>query len=183
NNFITKDVFIYEDDIRTVYPYNYAIINKQNIKLAASTANPLSESKQYLLEIDTTALFNSAFKKTQTKTTTGGVLEFEPGFSFINNTVYYWRVAIATTSGTPNWNMASFVYLADSEPGFNQSHFYQHTKSSLQDLKLDSVSREWQSGKINQNLFIKNTVFGVGGDQESDFLVSVNGDPYIRSAC
>src|SRR5690606_9734215 len=92
-------------------------------------------------------------------------------------------VAIATTSGTPNWNMASFVYLADSEPGFNQSHFYQHTKSSLQDLKLDSVSRKWNYGLVTQNLFIRNTVYPFGGDQESEFTVSVNGDPYIRSAC
>nr|MBA2500031.1 hypothetical protein [Chitinophagaceae bacterium] len=183
NNSITKDVFIYEDDIRPVYPYNFAIINNQNIKLAASTANALSESKQYLLEIDTTALFNSSFKKTQSKTSGGGVLEFEPGFTFTNNTVYYWRVAIATTSGTPNWHMASFIYLPDSEPGFNQSHFFQHTKSTLENLNLDSTTRNLNYGLITQNLFIRNTVYPFGGTQESEFTVSVNGDPYMRSAC
>ena len=79
--------------------------------------------------------------------------------------------------------MASFIYLEDSEPGFNQSHFYQHTKSSLQDLKLDSATREWNYGLITQNLFIRNTVYPFGGTQEGEFTVSVNGDPYIRSAC
>ena len=93
NNTITKDVFIFEDDARPVYPLNYAIINKQNIKLYASTANPFSPSKQYRMEIDTTNFFNSSFKRTVNITSVGGLLEFNPGITFTDSTVYYWRVS------------------------------------------------------------------------------------------
>jgi hypothetical protein len=45
NNSVTKDIFIFEDEARPVYPYNYAIVNRQNIKLLASTANPFVTTK------------------------------------------------------------------------------------------------------------------------------------------
>jgi hypothetical protein len=59
NNNVTKEFFIYEDELKPVFPYNFSIVNKQNIKLVASTANPLSPVKQYTMQIDTTELFNS----------------------------------------------------------------------------------------------------------------------------
>src|SRR5436190_6176156 len=134
NNTITKDVFIFEDDARPVYPLNYAIINKQNITLYASTANPFSPSKKYRMEIDTTDFFNSSFKRTINVSSVGGLLEFNPGITFTDSTVYYWRVSpLDAMTGNPSkWNEASFVYLPNSDPGFNQSHFYQHTKSNSQ---------------------------------------------------
>ncbi len=42
NNTLTKDFYIFEDEIRPISPYNYSIINQQNITFYASTANPLS---------------------------------------------------------------------------------------------------------------------------------------------
>ncbi|MBK6635492.1 MAG: hypothetical protein IPG38_15395 [Chitinophagaceae bacterium] len=63
NNDLTKDFYIFEDELRPVSPYNYSIINQQNISYYASTANPLSTMRQYVMEIDTTELYNSPFKK------------------------------------------------------------------------------------------------------------------------
>ena len=183
NNSLTRDVFIYEDEARPVYPYNLAIINKQNIKLVASTANPLASSKQYRMELDTTEFFNSPFKRTQTITSTGGVLEFSPGITFTDSTVYYWRVAPIPVSGTINWNSASFVYLANSDVGFNQSHFYQHTKSGVSRILIDSTTRKWTFDSLRHNLFAKNGVFLTASTQEGDYIVSVDGNAYIRSAC
>ena len=94
NNSITKSFFIYEDELKPVYPYNFAIVNKPGIKLIASTASPISPLKQYVMEIDTTELFNSSLKYTEKLTSVGGVLEFNPGISFTDSTVYYWRVAL-----------------------------------------------------------------------------------------
>ena len=65
NNSITKSFFIYEDELKPVYPYNFAIVNKPGIKLIASTASPISPLKQYVMEIDTTELFNSSLKYTE----------------------------------------------------------------------------------------------------------------------
>ena len=183
NNSITKDIMIYEDDARPVYPYNFAIVNKQNIKFIASTANPFAARQQYRMELDTTELFNSPLKLTQTVDSSGGVIEFNPGITFSNNTVYYWRVAPVVSSGTPSWSVASFIYLENSAPGFNQSHFYQHQKSATRFIGLDSISKSWQFEPVVHNLFARNAMYGYGATLEGEFTITVDGSPYIRSAC
>ncbi|HEV8284785.1 MAG TPA: C25 family cysteine peptidase, partial [Chitinophagaceae bacterium] len=184
NNSVTKDVFIYDDDIRPVYPYNFAIINKQNIKLVASTANPFAVSMQYNMELDTTEFFNSPLKVTKAVTSKGGVIEFIPGITFTDSTVYYWRVAPNATNGQPKWNVFSFVYLQNSDVGFNQSHLFQHFKSGLKDLQLDSASRAWKFGTSLQNLFIRQGTWVTSSGQELGFSIVVNsGAPDIHNTC
>ena len=183
NNSVTKSILVYEDEARPIYPYNYEIINRQNIKLAASTANPFDTAKLYYMELDTTELFNSPVKIAKTIFSKGGLIEFDPGITFNDHTVYYWRTAPAPTNNNFKWNTSSFIYIANSELGFNQSHFYQHTKSAMQNLTLDSTTRRWSFGKTTNNLFIRNGVFPTAASQAVDFSIAVNGDPYIRSVC
>ncbi len=183
NNSITKDIFIYEDEARPVSPYNYSIVNQQNIKLYASTANPFSTTRQYNMEIDTTELFNSALKVTRTLNSTGGLLEFTPGITFTDSTVYYWRVAPIPASGPINWNISSFIYLPNSGPGFSQSHYFQHLNSERKDILLDAQSRKWKFDSSSHFIFAKNGVFQTATNQEGDLIVSPDGNPYIRSAC
>jgi hypothetical protein len=183
NNTVTKEFFIYEDEARPVFPYNYSIVGQQPQKLFASTANAIATSRTYNMEMDTTELFNSPAKITRSVTQTGGLLEFDPG-TLTNNTVYYWRVSPAP-SGTavPNWNQSSFVYINGSLAGYNQSHFYQHLKSGYDRIKLDSASRKYQYKSIFENLFIRNGVWPIGAYEEAMVTVSVNQDPLIRSFC
>lgn len=140
NNVITKEFFIFEDEIRPVYPYNYSVINKQNITYYASTANPLGTSRKYYFEIDTTQKFNSLLKKIDSVTSVGGSISFKPsGVNFRDSTVYYWRVGMRPQETSPIlWNNFSFVYINGTETGFNQSHFYQHQQSTYRQILLDS---------------------------------------------
>jgi len=189
NNCITKDVFIYEDEARPVYPYTYAIINKQDIKLVASTANPFSGIKQYTMEMDTTEFFNSPVKITRTISSAGGLLEFTPGVAFSDSTVYHWRVAPVPTSGQPSWNKSSFVYLNSAGPnssdlGYNQSDFYQHTKSDYERMRLDSSDRSYKFDNVYQNLFLRmGTYVTSGATQQAALSVSINGVTAIRLTC
>jgi hypothetical protein len=184
NNSITKNIFIYDDDIRPVYPYNFAIINKQNIKLVASTANPFATTAQYNMELDTTELFNSPLKIVKTITSKGGVIEFIPGITFIDGTVYYWRVAPIPATGTPKWNSFSFIYLANEDLGFNQSHFYQHLKSGEEKIYLDSASRTWKYGVSDQNLFIRQGSWVTSSGSEGNFAMLINSGPQdIHNTC
>ncbi|HEU5166043.1 MAG TPA: C25 family cysteine peptidase, partial [Chitinophagaceae bacterium] len=184
NNTITKDVFIFEDDARPVYPLNYAIVNKQNIKLYASTANPFSPSKQYRMEIDTTDLFNSSFKRTVNTISAGGLLEFNPGITFTDSTVYYWRVSPLDGTGNPSkWDEASFIYLPNSDVGFNQSHFYQHTKSFSQRVFIDSVSRTWEYHPVLNNLFIRSGLYPTSSPNAADYYINVNGENSVGPGC
>lgn len=183
NNSITKDVMIYEDEARPVHPYNYAIVNDQNIRFYASTANPFSASKQYIMEMDTTELFNSSLKVVRSVTSPGGVMEFNPGVTFLDSTVYYWRVAPAVSAGVPAWNVASFVYLPNSDVGYNQSHFFQHFKSMGQGISMDSSSRQWKFGKKFYNLFVREGTWTTSTSQEAGLSVAVNGSAFIRNTC
>lgn len=183
NNSVTKEFIVYEDEIRPVYPYDFSIVNKQNIKLIASTANAFSPFQQYKFEIDTTELFNSPLKISKTINSIGGALEFEPGIKFNDNTVYYWRVAQAVTTGEIKWRNSSFIYLSNHKEGFNQSHIYQHFKSTSDELQLDSLSIKWKFIKTARNIFVRNAIFPTGGNADSDFSVALDGDAFIRSAC
>jgi hypothetical protein len=138
NNSITKDFHIIEDEITPIYPYNYSIINKNSINFFASTANPLSKVKNYVMEIDTTAAFNSSSKKTINESSVGGVIEFKPNINFDDSTVYYWRTALVPSDNNYVWNTSSFLYHSQDSAGFNQSHYYQHVQDQFQSILLNS---------------------------------------------
>lgn len=185
NNSVSTDVVIFEDDLRPVYPYNFSIVNKQGIKLVASTGNPFSLSKAYRMEMDTTELFNSTAKISKDVTSAGGIITFDPGIVFKDSTVYYWRLAVLPASGNPTrWNDASFVYLPGNETGYNQSHLYQHTKSTAERISIDSISRIWKFGKITNSMVINHSVYGTPGyTDDANISIFVNSSTVSASAC
>ncbi|HZE86350.1 MAG TPA: C25 family cysteine peptidase [Puia sp.] len=187
NNSITTSVFIYEDEATPVYPYNYAIINANRQKLYASTANPFSPNQQYVMEIDTSALFNSSAKISKNLTSVGGVLEFDPGITYQDSLVYYWRVASVPVTGSQyRWNGTSFVYIDSlrSSVGINQSHFFQHTVSEVGNLYLDTASRKWIFDSITNNLYTRVGSWVTSTRQEQGLSVTGNGSEwYFHNAC
>lgn len=182
NNAATKSFIIFEDELTPIYPYKYAIVNKANIKLAASTANPILANKQYLMEMDTTSLFNSPFKINRSIVAGGGLIEFDPGITLQDSTVYYWRVAPAS-SGVLRWNNSSFVYLAGANLGYNQSHLYQHTESSTSDIYIDSASRTWKFVEKPNTITVINSIYPSSGTEDNQFSTAINGDIVAASAC
>ncbi|MDZ4808812.1 MAG: C25 family cysteine peptidase [Bacteroidota bacterium] len=189
NNCIVKDVFVYEDEARPVYPYTYAIVKRQDQKLIASTANPFMSARQFTMEMDTTEFFNSPSKIVRTINSSGGIIEFTPGVTLVDSMVYYWRVAPVPANGQPVWNKSSFVYLSPTGPnssdlGFNQSHFFQQTKSTYDRVKLDSASRLLKFANVSNNLFIRQgTWITSGARNEAELSVAINGIPAIRLCC
>jgi hypothetical protein len=183
NNSVTKDVYIFEDEARPVFPYNFSIVSQQNVKLVVSSANAFAVSRDYIVEIDTTELFNSPGKVTRTVTSAGGVFDVNPGINFLDSTVYYWRVSPSAPAGSLVWNKSSFVYLNGSDAGFNQSHLYQHLKSQFERISLDSFTRKYSFGDRNRNVFIRSGVFPTSASQAAAFSVAIDGDDYIRSVC
>jgi hypothetical protein len=182
NNSVTRDVYIIEEDIRPVSPYPYSIINQQGIKLAVSTANPFSTNHTYMMEIDTTEDFNSSLKVIKTVQAPGGYIEFTPGITFTDSTVYYWRVAAAVSVGEPVWHNSSFQYIANSGYGFSQAHYFQHKESNGSHIRVNE-NREWVYDSIVNNLFIKNGVWGSAVTTSSELAVNVNDSSYIRNTC
>lgn len=183
NNSLTKEFFIYEDEARPVYPYDYSIVNVQGQKLYASTSNPISTARDYVMEIDTTQLFNSAIKKQVKINSVGGELEFNPGVTYKDSTVYYWRVAVVPQQGEDyHWNNFSFIYLSQSTPGFNQSHYYQHLGSTLDNMTY-SQPNNWKYSTVSNNVFIRQAMYPTSGTQDNQFCINVNEQLVAQSAC
>ncbi len=185
NNTITKEFYIYEDELRPIFPYNFSIVNTPTIKLAASTANVLAANKTYKLELDTTALFNSPYKISHNITTSGGVVEYTPTIMPINNKVYYWRVA--SVPSNPNegykWNESSFIYLSTSSEGYNQSHIHQFTKSTFDQMTVDSTTGIWNFDKVDKTLFMSNAIYPSAGYDGLPYTSVLNDNEQIEGNC
>jgi hypothetical protein len=184
NNTVIKDFYVFEDELRPVHPYNFSIVRQQNITYSASTANPLTGIRQYTMEIDTTELFNSPFKKVYNTSGIGGLVEFKPGnITFTDSTVYYWRVSVVPVgSGQLIWNNASFIFMQNGSAGYNQSHSYQHKKSTLLGINY-AANNKWKFNTTVTRIKVKNGVFPTAAVLASDFTVEIDDANYIRSAC
>ncbi len=185
NNTVTSSVFIYEDELTPIYPYDFAIINTPFQHLFASTANPFAPLTQYVMEIDTTEAFNSSVMVTKNISSVGGVFEFDPGIKYLDSTAYYWRTSIVPAqTGQFHWNEFTFVYIDSlkSTVGFNQSHYYQQLNSTGNGMNLLS-DRKWHFGTHTNNFYITQSIYGTSGSLDADFAVSVNGNTVASSAC
>ncbi len=128
-------------DIRSVdafplTPYPYSIAHG-NITLKANTADFSNEAREYRMEIDTTALFNSAVKSSTLVKASGGVFEWSnPPIDFRDEVVYYWRVRpVINGSDSGSWKMSSFVYSDQDIHGWNQSHYYQFLDNRFENVE------------------------------------------------
>ena len=151
-----KSIFIQQDDVLPIYPYDYAIDSSAAVILKASTTNPFAGLRAYDFEIDTTQLFNSpmgvGYHQKGTVTQTGGVLHWAPpGEVYKDSMVYYWRVKIDTSAN--NWHYTSFEHIK-GQYGWNQSHFFQFRQDNFQTLKLDSVSRTFRFDSTVNNITV-----------------------------
>ena len=157
NNTVTKEFFIFEDEVRPVYPYNFSIVTNPSVTYYSSTANPLSGQRPIVMEVDTTELFNSPFKKSY-NTTGNGLVQFNPSIAYTDGTVYYWRIAMVPNSGNYIWNGSSFVYLQNGLKGFNQSHYFQHLKSSYTQMYL-GTDRKFAFNTVPRSLNIRTGLY------------------------
>ena len=139
NNILGLPLLVTSDDAIPVWPYDFAIVNAPLDALKASTADVFAPELQYLMQLDTTTLFNSPMLLERKLVKSGGVIEWEnPPMPWMDSTVYYWRVSLDSLYDNPlNWRQQSFVYIPDYSPGWNQSHYYQYQTDRYNNIRLD----------------------------------------------
>ncbi len=183
NNTLVKSFFIIENEVIPIYPYRFSIINKDNPTFFASTADPLERAGTFIMEIDTTQLFNSGEKKIFSKDSKGGLIEFNPALSLFDGIVYYWRVASKPEPGKEYlWQGSSFIYLRESSEGFNQSHFYQHLSSENKGMSLQD-DHFWKYDEITNFLFVNNGVYPTASGNGGAYVNSINGEDILGPGC
>ena len=162
NNQVSRSYMVIEDELRPVWPAELSIINVAQPVFLASTADPLLPTRRYLMEVDTSALFQSPARKSVAIDAPGGLLKFQvPGLTLSEGSVYYWRTAPAPIAGEAvRWNRSSFQYLKDVPAGYAQAHYDQHLQSATSDIRLDD-DRAWRFNDRPAQIVIKTGIFPV----------------------
>ena len=180
NNQTEKDLYIYEDDIKPIYPFNYSIMGRSGFTWAASTADPFAPQAQYLFQMDTSGNFNSPLLVQNTASGIGGLYRFNPLISLQDGTVYYWRVGKVPAQGqTQTWNENSFWYATGDSAGWNQSQYFQYPGNSFSNILLDST-RIFKFTPVTDNLELSTVLFPYNTDNQK---VTENGFVYIENDC
>ena len=175
---------ISSETVLPVYPYEFAIVPERPVELRASTGNPLAAPQTYVLEIDTTAYFNSPLKQQTRLTQGGGLLTWTPNLAYRDSVVYYWRVSRDSISPQQSylWANSSFIYLGGSFRGWNQSHFFQFKRDWLQNLVLAEPNRRFEFQASVQEVLLRNgyTPSPLNPERLTTFL---NGGEVDRCRC
>lgn len=143
NNIIGNlPLLILSKDLIPVFPYEFSIVHQQGVTLQASTANAFASNEQYIIQIDTTELFNSPLKQQHVFQQSGGLASWTPNIIYLDSTVYYWRTSIDTVGGNQySWHNTSFIYLNGSSDGWNQSHYFQYLKDGFANVELPATRK------------------------------------------
>ncbi len=169
--------------ITPVFPYNFSIINNQNIELKASTTNPVDVEALYTFQMDTTALFNSPLLVSHDTMRAGGIIGWKPdAAAILPNTVYYWRVSRQPYGFNENTTVYSFSYEPGAKQGFGQSHFYQHLRSAGNQIETP-FHNFWQYKQRESNIYASHGIYQSSGTEDTHFSLTVNGNMNIYSAC
>jgi hypothetical protein len=167
NNNFTLQLYISEDNLKPIFPYDYSIVYEQGVTLKASTLNPFVKPAKFIFEIDTTESFNSPFKQVHTVTSPGGLLKWALPFQMVDSTVYYWRTTKDTmVNGKYQWNNSSFVYLKDGADGWNQSHYYQFKHNKFDLVDLSELNRKFEGVTYEKELTVQSRDFAFGGEND-----------------
>ncbi|MCB0612072.1 MAG: hypothetical protein KDC75_02155, partial [Phaeodactylibacter sp.] len=169
-------LFIVDNTARPVYPPDFALVGETPITLKASTTDALAPERTYLLEIDTTALFDSPLKRQTAIRQRGGVIKWTPTLSWQDSTVYYWRISPDSTEVEVgySWEQSSFTYIEGSPNGWGQGGYWQFRENEFDDMEFSSVTRSLKFAPTYYNILIKNKVFDSNDRPEFVF----NGQPY-----
>ena len=137
--------FVLNDNPIPFAPEEFAITNKEEVVLMASTGNGFVGSSLYDIQIDTTELFNSPFLQTAQIEAHGGLVQWQPNINYEDYEEYYWRVKAADPEfGLSYWNQSSFTHIDEFDSGWNQSDLYQFLKDDLDILEIDSTTRDFE---------------------------------------
>ncbi|MGI9159611.1 MAG: C25 family cysteine peptidase, partial [Saprospiraceae bacterium] len=139
------EVFFFADDVQPLHPSPFGIVGNALFRLSASSLRMHDTPVRYLMEIDTTASFNSPLRQQTQFYQPGGLLQWTPLIPALDSTVYFWRVARdSLVNGKVLWRDRSFIYLQGSTPGWNQSQIGQFRQNRFINLQLDSLHRRFE---------------------------------------
>jgi len=169
-------LYIFDNAVSPIYPPDFSIVNQQPVRLSASTSDAFAPERSYLMELDTTRMFDSPQLKRTTLRQKGGLLQWDPQAPWQDSTVYYWRVSPDTTTNFGYiWRNASFLYVGGSPNGWNQSHHFQFKENAFFDMELSDTTRQFKFLDDVKTIEVVNGVYSAGVLTP---LLVINNTPY-----
>ncbi|MEP0713283.1 MAG: C25 family cysteine peptidase, partial [Algoriphagus sp.] len=165
NNQVNFTKFIPLSGTLNVYPLDYGIVNGSQTMLVAQAPGKTTEDRTIIIQLDTAASFNSAYRK-EVRVTTRGVAEMPLALTaFSDSTTFYWRSKFqeAKPGETDTWTNSSFSFIPAGPEGWTQRTSFQLDESQLTNLTISESDRRWKYIDIQEKV----EVFTVGAQVDS----------------
>lgn len=175
------EFYVFANGVLPLYPPDFGIAGSSPVTLKASSADLFAPEQTYLFEIDTTLRFDSPALLRHSLVQNGGLLQWAPNHLWRDSTVYYWRISPDSVAGVGyTWRQSSFLYLAGSPEGWNQSHYFQFLENRLVNQQIPEQTRRLEYLDNLKTIRIKNAVFpnfpiGVDIDNVSHSFIEWDG--------
>ncbi len=156
NNSANLNLFLASGSTFNILPQNYSIVNSSTVEFSFQSTDLLSTKRDFLLEIDTTSTFNSAYliqRNVTEKVVSKLSIDLEQTGSLPDGTVVYWRTKFANPlpSESAEWVTSSFVLQPTGE-GWHQSDHDQLQQTARTGLTFDSNTGMWDFEENNTSL-------------------------------
>jgi hypothetical protein len=161
NNGFKLQFFMPSEGAQVISPSKYSLVGKLPFSLKAQASSVDGLNHDFIFEIDTNANFNSPFKVTSARITTNFIATWEPSISLADSTVIFWRVKLASSTSA-DWDVSSFLYIANAPSGWGQKHFQQFSKIKSIDISQDTANRMFKFVRFTSS-FYSLTTFGQNG--------------------
>lgn len=182
NNTANYAFFIPLNSTRNLYPYNLSIVKARQIDLSFQYTDLLADSRNFLVEIDTTRTFDSGFKQLFQ---VSGVVVARQRVELLDadSVVYYWRTVLADPleNESKTWAVSSFTYLSDGPEGWAQLRFPQHESNTLSRLTRDAVLERIEFTETVSDIAVK-TFSSASGRPRDSVSFKINGVEFNLSS-
>lgn len=165
NNSISFSSFIPLSGTLHLFPTDFGIESENEISLIAQAPGKLTQNRTIILQMDTTARFDSPFRQ-ELRVTTSGLAEWPVRLSAGNDsTTYFWRSRYQepVAGETDEWTTTSFSFIPNAPKGWTQRNEDQLRINQLDNLALPEATRTWEYLKQTAEI----EVFTVGAGVDS----------------
>lgn len=179
NNNAELNAFIPLNATKNLYPLPYAVLNQTQVELLVQSSNLMAPERTFIIEVDTTRLFNSLFKK-QFSIAAKGLARLSVTLLDIDSTAYYWRSRLTNPGPdeSDEWELSSFSFIQGSEEGWGQINFDQFFANSLIGLNKDPLAKKFSFDETSTTIDL--TTFGANHPATAaDLSVRIDNLEYI----
>ncbi|MFM8914260.1 MAG: C25 family cysteine peptidase, partial [Flammeovirgaceae bacterium] len=143
NNSTVFAVLIPSNATKNLLPDAFSIVNSTAPNLLFQSTNLLGDKRDFQIQVDTAASFNSPWLKSQV-VNAKVLAKTSVNLLSRDSTTYYWRTRLdkPSASESSEWNTTSFTYINNGPEGWGQFQFPQLLDNSVEGILKDAQERK-----------------------------------------